>query len=293
MAKASGLELLTTSERNPWITSTFGTGQLMKDALDKGCRRMIISIGGSATNDAGAGMAQALGVRLTDKDGKNISAGGGGLSDVEKIDITYMDKRILDTEIMVACDVTNPLTGPSGASVVYGPQKGADAKMVNKLDQNLEHFAKKVEDQLVINFKKIPGAGAAGGLGGGLIAFTQAKLKPGFDIIRQETGLDDYMQWADLVITGEGRIDTQTRFGKTPMGVAGIAKEYGKTVVAIAGTLGEGYQELFMCGFDAIFSIIDKPMSLNEAMITAPQLLERCGRSVIRLWNAGRNCTSS
>jgi glycerate kinase len=286
MAKASGLELLSAEERNPRVTTTFGTGQLMLDALKRGCKRLILAIGGSATNDAGAGMAQALGVKLLDKNKKPIGFGGGFLSNVQYINVGSVDKRVKATEIIVACDVTNPLTGTNGASHVFGLQKGADASMARELDRNLKHFADRIKEELGIEIESVPGAGAAGGLGGGLLAFTNASLEPGFDIVRRETGFDEQIAWADLIITGEGKMDAQTRYGKTPMGVAGAAKQFGKPVIAIAGTLGEGYQDLYAYGFDAISSIIDKPMLLNEAIITAPQLLERCARSVIRLWNA-------
>ncbi len=284
MAAASGIELLNSEERNPWITSSFGTGQLISAALDKGCNRIIMGIGGSATNDGGIGMAQALGVIFLDKNGKPVGHGGGELSKINRIEVQGMDPRITDCEIDIACDVTNPLTGLNGASMIYAPQKGADKEMVQKLDTNLKHFAKLVKEQLNKDVDTIPGAGAAGGLGAGFLAFTQAVLKPGFEIVRRETKLDDHIQWADLVITGEGKIDFQTQFGKTPMGVARVAKKYDKPVIAIAGTLGEGYQELYFLGFDSIVSIIDKPMSLQEALITAPQLLERSARSVIQLW---------
>jgi glycerate 2-kinase len=286
LAKASGIELIPESERNPWVTTTFGTGQLISDALKKGCTKLLIAIGGSATNDAGIGMAQALGVKFFDENNKTIGLGGGALSHIQQIDSTNIEKRLLETEIIVACDVSNPLTGPQGASVVFGPQKGGDPNMVSKLDQNLKHFAEVVQHQMGKDIESIPGAGAAGGLGAGLLAFTNAVLKPGFEIVRSETNLDKQIKWADLIITGEGKMDSQTCFGKTPVGVARISKQFGKTVVAITGTLGEGYQELYSYGFDAIFSILDKPMTLNEALITAPQLLERCGRSVIRLWKS-------
>lgn len=284
MAAASGIELLDSEERNPWITSSFGTGQLISAALDIGCNRIIMGIGGSATNDGGVGMAQALGVMFLDKSGKSIGHGAGELSKINRMHLQGMDARIVTCEIEIACDVTNTLTGPNGASMIYAPQKGADKKMVQQLDTNLKHFAKLVKEQLYRDVDTIPGAGAAGGLGAGFLAFTRAVLKPGFEIVRQETKLDDRIQWADLVITGEGKIDFQTQFGKTPMGVARVAKKYGKPVIAIAGTLGEGYQELYNLGFDAIFSIIDKPLSLKEALLTAPQLLERCARSCIRLY---------
>jgi glycerate kinase len=284
MAAASGIEHLKSDERDPWITTTIGTGQLIKDALDRGCRRIIVGIGGSATNDGGVGMAMALGAKFIDKSGKEKGIGGGELSEIFSIDLTGLNKQVNETEFLVACDVSNPLTGPNGASYVYGPQKGADKEMVIALDRNLKHLAMIVKDQLEKDVENTPGAGAAGGLGAGLLAFLNAKLMQGFEIVRQETNLDKEIEWADLVITGEGKIDVQTQYGKTPMGVAGVAKKFNKPVIAIAGTLGEGYQELFPLGFDAIFSIIDKPMELKEALVNAPFLIERCARSAIRLF---------
>ena len=293
MAVASGLELLEEKERNPWVTTTFGTGQLIKAALDEGCTRIILGIGGSATNDGGMGMARALGVQFFDKSGKPVNRGGGELSRIVKIDISGIDPGIANCKIEVACDVTNPLTGPDGASAIYAPQKGADKKMVQELDANLKYFAGLLKGQLDKDVENIPGTGAAGGLGAGLLAFTRADLHSGFEIVRRETHLDEHVKQADLVITGEGKIDYQTQFGKTPMGVCRVAKQYGKPVIAFAGTLGEGYTELYKLGFDAIFSIVDKPMTLKEALITAPQLLERCAQSVMCLWIAGVENNSS
>lgn len=283
MAAASGLELLTEKERNPWLTSTYGTGQLIVEAINARCKRIIIGVGGSATNDGGVGMARALGVKFTDKNGNEIGNGGGELGDIANIDISQIDERIKDIKIRVACDVTNPFIGPSGASYIYGPQKGADPEMVKKLDENLTHLRRLLKEQLRIDIRNKSGTGAAGGLGGGLLAFAGAKLKPGFQIIREITNLDEHVIWSDLVITGEGKIDVQTQYGKTPMGVASVAKQYDKKVIAIAGTLGEGYEELYNLGFDSILSILDKTMDLKEALITAPQLIERCTRSAIRL----------
>jgi glycerate 2-kinase len=284
MAAASGIEHLKPEERDPWITTTIGTGQLIKDALDKGCQRIIIGIGGSATNDGGVGMAMALGAKFLDKSGSEKGIGGGELSEISSIDLTGLDNRIKETDFLIACDVSNSLTGPKGASYVYAPQKGADKDMVERLDNNLKHLAVLIRDQLNMDVENIPGAGAAGGLGAGLLAFLAAKLMQGFEIIRQETKLDKEVEWADLVITGEGKIDVQTQYGKTPMGVAGVAKKFNKPVIAIAGTLGEGYQELYPLGFDAILSIMDKPMELKEALINAPYLIERCARSAIRMF---------
>lgn len=280
MAAASGIELLSTNERNPWFTSTFGTGQLIVNALNNGCRRFICGIGGSATNDGGVGMAMALGIKFLDENGKEINKGGRELSRIKKIDVTNLDPRILESEFIIACDVNNPLTGNNGASVVYGPQKGADEEMVQKLDKGLKNLAERVSLDLYKDIEDIPGAGAAGGLGAGFVAFLNGTLKKGVDIVIEETQLEEHCRWADFVITGEGKIDYQTKFGKTPQGVARMAKQFNGSVIAVAGTLGENYQELYKTGFDVILSIVDKPMELEEALKNAPELLENSGYTI-------------
>lgn len=283
MAAASGIELLKLDERNPWNTTTFGTGELIKNALDKGCRRFIIGIGGSATNDGGAGMAMALGARFYTSDNNEIDMGGGALSNLDHIDISAMDERISQSEFIIACDVVNPLTGKNGASFVYGAQKGADFPMQEKLDKNLKKYAGKIKQTFHIDIEMVPGSGAAGGLGAGMLAFLQGKLQKGFDIVQEEVNLHEHCHWADIVITGEGKIDSQTKYGKTPYGVAQIAKQYKKKVIAISGTLGEGYTDLYNFGFEAIFSIIDKPMELTTALSKAPKLLENTACTIGRL----------
>ncbi len=283
MAAASGIELLKPKERNPWHTTTFGTGELIKNALDEGCRRFIIGIGGSATNDGGVGMAMALGVKFLNAKGESIGYGGGALSDLSSIDYSEIDQRAKDSEFIVACDVNNPLCGPQGASFVYGGQKGADLKMQEGLDKNLYHLSNTIKAFSGKEIRDIPGAGAAGGLGAGFLAFLNSKLESGFGIVSNEVDLEQHCQWADVVITGEGKIDDQTKFGKTPQGVADIAKKYNKKVVAIAGTLGRGYTELYSRGFDAIFSVIDKPLSLNEALQNSEVLIENAGLTIGRL----------
>lgn len=210
MAEASGLTLVSENKRNPLITTTYGTGQLIRAALNQGCRKMIIGIGGSATNDGGAGMVQALGAKLLDKEEKEIGFGGGELKKISRIDIRHMDKRLSDTKIVVASDVTNPLCGPKGASRVYGPQKGATPEMAVELDKSLAHFAKMIKRDLHKDVKNIPGAGAAGGLGASLMAFLNAELRPGIDIVIEVVRLEEAIKGADLVITGEGKIDSQT-----------------------------------------------------------------------------------
>jgi glycerate kinase len=288
MAAASGIELLKEDERNPWETTTLGTGELIKNALDKGCRRFIIGIGGSATNDGGTGMAVALGANLYD-DQKNLLKGTGGtLHEIKNIDLASLDKRIRESEILVACDVNNPLYGTDGAAVVYGPQKGANPNMVENLDKNLRHLGMLFKDQLNQDVADTPGAGAAGGLGAGLKAILRAELKPGFDIINETLNLQAEVTWADIVITGEGKIDRQTKFGKTPHGVAMVAKTTNKPVIAIAGTLGDGYEELYDHHFHAIFSIIDKPMNLSEALKNAPKLIQNNIKAIMSLFEQGR-----
>lgn len=282
MAAASGLPLLATHERNPLITSTYGTGALIKDALDKGCRKIIIGLGGSATNDGGAGMAKALGARLLDSDGKEIGNGGEALSRLSKIDISDLDNRINDCTVIAACDVDNPLCGEKGASAVYGPQKGATPEMIITLDQNLKRFADVVKIQMGKDILDSPGSGAAGGLGAGVRVFLNAKLERGINIVTKITNLSERVKDADLVITGEGMIDFQTAFGKTPFGVAQVAKQFNIPVIAIAGGLGKNYQELYSKGFDAIFSIVNKPMTLEFAMENAPALIESVTENIMR-----------
>jgi glycerate 2-kinase len=284
MAAASGLPLLTPDERNTLKTTTYGTGELIKDALNRGCQKFIIGLGGSATNDGGCGMAQALGVKFFDKNGNEVGLGGGELSKIDKIDISGIDTRIKNAEFLAACDVDNPLCGDKGASAVYGPQKGASADDVILLDKGLEHFAQLIKQQLNLDIKDVAGAGAAGGLGAGALIFLQAQLQRGIEIVTQTTNLAGKMAGADLVITGEGKIDSQTAFGKTPFGVAQLAKQKNIPVVAIAGSLGDGYQTLYDKGFDEIYSIMDKSMSLQEAMDNAEELLESATENIMRLW---------
>jgi len=283
MAAASGIELLLPDERNPWITSTYGTGQLIKDALDRKVKKIILGIGGSATNDGGAGMAQALGVEFKGKFGTINLKGGGMLGEVEKIVMENLDPRLAGTEIVIACDVNNPLTGPRGASAIYGPQKGADQEMVQKLDQNLVHFSGLIRDHLGKEISEVPGAGAAGGLGAGMMAFLDGRLMKGFDIIAGLTGLEEQIRKADLVITGEGKMDKQTRFGKTPFGVARMAQKHGKPVIGVAGTLDEDAALLYEYGFGLLMPIQEKPGDLEFSLAHAAQLLERCGERLARL----------
>ncbi|MEJ2643286.1 MAG: glycerate kinase [Desulfosarcinaceae bacterium] len=286
MAAASGLALLPPDRRNPLLTSSFGTGQLIRQVLDDGLRHLIIGIGGSATNDAGAGMLQALGVRLLDGQGKDLPAGGGALGRLKKIDISGLDSCIRDCKIEVACDVDNPLTGQRGASAVFGPQKGATPAMVAVLDANLANFARRVELDLGRSIEAVPGAGAAGGMGGALLAFLEARLRPGVEIVLDAIDLKNLLRGADLVITGEGRIDGQSVYGKTPVGVGRIARQQGVPVIALAGSLGPGAEDVLDCGIQALFSVVGGPCSLEEALATAAQNVRRSARhlaAVLRL----------
>ncbi|MEL1135468.1 glycerate kinase [Desulfitobacterium sp. THU1] len=272
MASASGLPLVPPEKRNPLLTSTRGTGELIRAALDLNPKEILIGIGGSATNDGGAGMAQALGARLLDREGRELMPGGGALEHLEKIDITGLDSRLQTTKITVMCDVDNPLCGPRGASAIYGPQKGADPEMVQYLDQNLARFSQIVLKDLGMDLKDVPGAGAAGGLGMGLLAFTGAKLKTGIEAVLDTVDFDNKLQVADLVITGEGRIDGQSIYGKVPMGVAKRAHRSGKPTLAIVGSIGAGSEELYNHGLSSIIAIVNGPMSLEQSMEKAFEL---------------------
>lgn len=283
MASASGIHLVTPEERNPLVSSTYGTGQLIKACLDKGLTKIIVGIGGSATNDGGSGMARALGARFLDKEGQDLPLGGGYLDLLASIDTSTLDARLLNTRFMVACDVTNPLCGENGASAVFGPQKGATPNMVSQLDQALENYAKIIQEQLGIEVKDIPGAGAAGGLGAGLLAFTDATLKKGIEIVIQFTGLEEMIKKADYVFTGEGGMDFQTKFGKTPYGVAKVSQKYGKPVIGIAGNIGEGIEELYDEGFSSIFGIMPGVISLDKALKEGPSNVKRTCQNIARL----------
>jgi len=287
MASASGLELVPRADRNPMRTTTFGTGELLSAALDSGVERIIIGIGGSATNDGGAGVAQALGYALLDSEGNPIGLGGGNLHHLDRIDAANVHPRLKDVIIEVACDVTNPLTGPEGASHVYGPQKGATPEMVQRLDANLERLAKIVERDLGVKMDQ-PGAGAAGGLGGGLIAFAHAKLRRGIELIADAVHLRDRMQGMDLCITGEGAIDGQSAFGKTAVGVAQVAQELGIPVVAIAGSRGKDAHRVIERGITAYFDITPRPLSLEEALASAKENIAETAEQIVRLFTACR-----
>ncbi|MEC1067919.1 glycerate kinase [Priestia megaterium] len=280
MAAASGLHHVPVDKRNPLITTTRGTGELILKALDQKVKNIIIGIGGSATNDGGAGMAKALGAKLLDANGAEMKEGGGSLDQLASIDLTKLDSRLAEVKVEVACDVDNPLTGETGASAVFGPQKGATPDMVKRLDHNLAHYAAVIEKEMNIHIQSVSGAGAAGGLGGGLLAFLSAELKPGVDIVIEATQLERYIKGADLVITGEGRIDGQTIYGKTPVGVAKTAKKHSVPVIAIAGSIGVGSEAVYDHGISALFSVVPGAVDLSEALEKADENIERTAKNV-------------
>ncbi|WP_315120336.1 glycerate kinase [uncultured Clostridium sp.] len=283
MAVASGLQLVSRNERNPLVTTTYGTGELIKDALDKGVKNILVCIGGSATNDGGAGMIQALGAKLLDSEGKEIGFGGGELHKIQKIDLSSLDKRIEDVSIEVACDVNNPLLGERGASRIFGPQKGADKETVELLEENMIHYAKVIEEKLGIKVDGIPGGGAAGGLGTALMAFLKGKLYPGVDLVIQYTDLEDKIKGADFVITGEGSIDSQTNYGKTPIGVSKLAKKYGIPSIAFAGRVGEGIEELYENGISSVIGILREASTIEKALEDGKSNLEKAAENVARI----------
>jgi len=288
MAAASGLPLVPVEKRNPLITTTRGTGELILEALDQQADMILIGIGGSATNDGGAGVAQALGVRLLDEEGNELPPGGSSLIKLARIDMSNLDPRLKKVKIKVMCDVDNPLCGSNGASAVYGPQKGATPEMVKFLDQCLAHYANVIKEQLGIDIANLPGAGAAGGLGGGLVAFTGAELQAGTEVILETVGFDNIIKDYDVVITGEGKIDRQSAFGKVPMGVGVRAQKHGKPVIAIVGSVGEGAEAMYEHGLGALVPIVNRPMSLPEAMEKAYELTVQAAEMTFRLLQMGR-----
>lgn len=283
MAEASGIHLVKLEDRNPLLTTTFGTGELIKYALDMNIERIIIGLGGSATNDGGVGMLQALGASFKDSDGKEIAFGGGVLKDLCTIDLSGFDKRIYDVKIEVACDVKNPLTGENGASFVFGAQKGGNKETLEELDSNLKHYAEVVKRDMGKEIDKVEGAGAAGGLGAALIGFCNGKLESGIDLVIKYSDLEDKVRKADFVFTGEGSIDFQTKFGKTPIGVAKIAKKYNIPVIAFGGRIGEGIDELYSLGIDSVIGITPGVISLDEALSKGKENLEISTENVVRI----------
>jgi glycerate kinase len=283
MAEASGLQLVPPGKRDACFSSTFGTGELIRAALDVGAQRVILAIGGSATNDGGAGAMQALGVKLLDAQGRTLAPGGLALAQLARIDMSEIDPRLAEVRFDIAADVNNPLCGPHGASAVFGPQKGASPEQVEQLDRALGHFAERCAQVLNKDVRDEPGSGAAGGLGFAAKAFLGAQFKAGVEVVAELVGLEDAVEGADLVITGEGRFDAQTLRGKTPFGVARIARQHGVPVIVLAGTLGEGYQALYEHGIDAAFALASGPMTLEQACAEAPRLLRERASDVARV----------
>ena len=286
MAQASGIQYVNDETHNPLITTTYGTGELILDALDHGVQKIIMGIGGSATNDGGAGMAQALGVKLLDNQGQELGFGGGALDQLAQIDLSGLDPRVQKTQLLIASDVTNPLTGPDGASAVFGPQKGATPEMVKQLDRNLHHYAEVIKRDLHQDLEKRPGAGAAGGLGTGLMAFTTSEMAKGIDLVIEFTHLKERAQNADLVFTGEGGIDFQTKFGKTPYGVAMATKAVApqSSVIVLAGNVGKGIESLYgRDAMDAIFATPEGAKPLDQAIADGPHDIAETAENIARL----------
>lgn len=285
MASASGIQLVPIEERNPLVTTTYGTGQLIKACLDHGVEKILIGIGGSATNDGGAGVVQALGGKLLNKQGNELGFGGGELGKLNSIDLSSFDVRLKNVIVEVACDVNNPLCGKRGASNVFAFQKGATQKMIGILDYNLKHYADIIKKHMGKDVLNEPGAGAAGGLGAGLMAFLNGNLRKGIEIVIEYTGLEEKVKNADMVWTGEGSIDFQTQYGKTPFGVAAVAKKYNKPVIALAGRVGEGIDVLYENGIDSIFGIMKGVTSIEEALAKGQENIENTAENIIRLMN--------
>ncbi|MFZ7164685.1 glycerate kinase [Avibacterium avium] len=284
MAAASGLHLVPMEVRNPLKTTSFGTGELILSALNYGVKKIILGIGGSATNDAGVGMLQALGARFLNAENQSLGYGGEQLIHTAHIDLSQLDSRLAQVQIEVACDVNNPLCGETGASAVFGPQKGATVQMVQQLDAALAHFAEKVQQQLGINIANQSGAGAAGGMGGGLLLLPKVRLKKGVNIVLETLNFSAQVQDADLVITGEGRMDGQSAYGKTPIGVAKTAKQFGKPVIAIVGCLREDYEVVYEQGIDAVFPIIRQLDSLENTLRSGKENLISTAQNIARFY---------
>lgn len=287
MAQASGLPLLKEHEKNPLLTTTYGTGELIKAVLDDDIRDIIIGIGGSATNDGGIGAAQALGVEFCDEHGRKVGFGGRELSRITTINLSNLDSRVKESNITVICDVNNPLTGEKGATKVFGPQKGATGEIVDILENGMLNYARVIHTQLGINPNNIPGSGAAGGLGAALVCFLGAHLKSGIDTVLDFVDFDNLLEGVDLVITGEGRIDGQSIYGKVPIGIARRCKEKKVKVVAIVGSIGENAQLVYGYGIESIMPIINRAMSLEEAMANSVELLTDAADRMFRLIKVG------
>ena len=289
MARASGLAMVPPRRRNPRTTTTYGTGEIIGEAINKGFSRIVVGLGGSATNDAGMGMATALGARFLDSQGKPLPKGGAALARLARIDISRINPRLRDLTIIGATDVTNPLCGPSGASAIYGPQKGATPEIVAELDSALANFARVAHRDIGIDFlnEDHPGAGAAGGLGAGLMAFANCRLQSGIDLVCEVLKFDENVRDADLVLTGEGRADLSSIYDKAPVGVARKAAPYGVPTVILAGSLGDGYTELYEHGIAAIVCIADRPMSFERSLARTEEMLEGAADRTVRLLQMG------
>jgi len=288
MALASGLALVPQRRRNPRITTTAGTGEIMKEALERGYTRIIVGLGGSATNDGGAGFATALGARFLDSGGRSLPPGGSALIRLDRIEHSGLHPRLANATVIAATDVTNPLCGPDGASAIFGPQKGANPDMVRELDAALANYARVVSRDMGRDVLDQPGAGAAGGLGAGLMAFAGATLQSGIDMVCEVLNFDEMLRDADLVITGEGRADRSTIFNKAPAGVARHAQAHGVPTLLLAGSLGPGYEELYDHSLAAVICIADRPMSFEQSLSRSAELLENAARNATRLFLAGR-----
>jgi glycerate kinase len=282
MAQASGLTLIAADDRNPLVATTYGTGELIKKALDDGCRSFILALGGSATNDGGAGMLQALGLHLLDEAGDEIGWGGGHLARVRSIDDRDWDTRIAESQFLIATDVQNPLIGRTGATYIYGPQKGVTPHLLDQLEEGMTVWADLIEQTNGVRLHELAGAGAAGGLCGAFLAFFPATIQRGIDVVIEYTGINSHLVGADLVITGEGQIDAQTASGKTPMGIAQAAQQHDVPTIAIAGSVGKGIDTLYDYGIQAVFSIVNGPMTLEQAMNDAAQLIDSTTEQVVR-----------
>ena len=289
MALASGLALIPDDRRDPRRATTYGTGELIRAALEDGYRRVIVGLGGSATNDGGAGMASALGARFLDAQGAQLPPGGAALANLANVDAAVLHLALSETAIIGATDVTNPLCGETGASAIFGPQKGATPEMVAELDGCLANYAHVVLSDLGIDVLHTPGSGAAGGLGAGLIAFTGAELRSGIDMVCDVLDFDRHAPGADFVITGEGRADRSTAFDKAPVGIARRAGQFGVPTVLMAGSLGPGYETLYDHGIDAILPIVEEPADLESSLRRGSELLERAAERAVRLYGLGRN----
>lgn len=292
MAAASGLHWVPSAQRDARVTSSYGTGELIRAALDAGATRIILGLGGSATNDGGSGLLRALGARFLDAGGNELRPGGAALVKLQRVDLSALDARLHDVQVDVAADVDNPLCGPRGASAVFGPQKGANPAQVEELDAALARMAEVVSEALGEDFSNFPGVGAAGGLGFAAKAFFDARFRPGVELVAELSGLAEAVAGADLVITGEGRLDAQSLHGKTPVGVARVAQAQGVPVVALAGSLGDGYQQVREAGIEAAFSLAPGPISLEYACAHAAEELEARAADLARFWRVAQAARS-